>query len=333
MKRAGALYERIAEPENLRLAFWKARRGKDGSPDVEEFRLDLAARVEQLHRELMGERVIWGPYRRFTIHDPKERVISAAPFRDRVLHHAILNVCEPFFERHQIFDSYACRKGKGLHACLDRARRYTRRHRWHLKLDVRKYFDSISHNVLLGNLNRRFKDPRLLRLFSALIASGGVASGFGIPIGNLTSQFFANDYLAGLDHLIKEALLIPGYVRYMDDLVLWHDEQRILLDAERRIRDECRHGLLLELKPPVLNRTAHGVSMLGFRVLPGRILLARRSRKRFVRKLKDYHRRLAHGEWSQAEFANHALPLCSFAAAADSLGFRRKVVNDVGCRP
>lgn len=333
MKRAGGLYERIAEPENLRLAFWKARRGKDGKPEVEEFRRNLEGEFGRMRTELLEERVVWGGYHRFTIHDPKERVISAAPFRDRVRHHAILNVCEPTFERYQIFDSYACRPGKGLHACLERARQYTRRHAWHLKLDVRKYFDSVSHDVLERHLARRFKEARLQRLFSNLIAGGGVAPGRGIPIGNLTSQYFANDYLAGMDHMVKEVLRVPGYVRYMDDLVLWHDDREALLDAERRIRDHCRNNLRLELKEPSLNRTALGVSMLGFRVLPGRVLLARRSRKRFVRKLSDYQRRLAHGEWSQEEFAAHALPLCAFAAAADSIGFRQKVLNDVGCRP
>lgn len=331
--RAGGLYDRIAEPENLRLAFWKARRGKDGKPEVEEFRRNLDAELDRLRQELLEERVAWGGYHRFTIHDPKERVISAAPFRDRVLHHAILNVCEPVFERYQIYDSYACRPGKGLHACLARAKPYTRRHGWYLKLDVRKYFDSVAHEVLERHLARRFKDARLLRLFSGLIAGGGAAPGRGLPIGNLTSQYFANDYLAGLDHLVKEVLRVPGYVRYMDDLVLWQDDRHALLEAERRIRDFCRGELRLELKPPCLNRTARGISMLGFRILPDRILLARRSRKRFVRKMGAFGRRWASGEWGQAEFAAHALPLCAFAASAESVGFRNQVLEDVGCRP
>jgi len=333
VRRTGHLYERIAEPENLRLAFWKARRGKSGRPEVEAFRARLDEELDALRDELVAQDVRLGEYHSFTIHDPKERLICAAPFRERVLHHAVINVCEPMFERRQIDDSYACRKGKGLHACVERARHCTRRHAWYLKLDVRKYFDSIPHDRLKVVLRRLFKDVPLLALLDRLIDSYSAEPGRGIPIGNLTSQYVANDYLSALDHRVKEQLRVPGYVRYMDDMVLWHDDKTALLAAERALRDTCAADLGLELKPSCLNRTAKGVSMLGYRVLPERVLLNRRSRGRFVRKLRAYWRKLNEEEWTEDEFAAHALPLCAYVGHADSAGFRRRAMETVGCSP
>ena len=333
MKRAGNLYGAIADPDNLRLAFWKAKRGKAGKPDVEAFRADLGRKLEDLRGELLAGDIRVGECHTFTIHDPKERLICAPSFRERVLHHAVVNVCEPVFERRQIHDSYACRKGKGLHACLERAKRFTRYHDWYLKLDVRKYFDSIPHDRLRALLRRRFKDRLLLALLERIIDSHSAGTGKGIPIGSLTSQHFANDYLSEADHMVKEAWSIRGYVRYMDDLVLWHDDKAALLRVERQLREFCRDALALELKPPCLNHTAKGVSMLGYRVFPDRVLLARRSRRRFVRKLGGYWQMVSDGQWSQGEFAAHALPLVSYVGHADSASFRRRIMEDIGCSP
>ncbi|MBP5673741.1 MAG: hypothetical protein J6X49_15240 [Victivallales bacterium] len=221
MKRAGNLYMEIAEMDNLRLAFWKAQRGKRGKREVMAYRENLDEELMRLHEQLVQGEVEVGRYHYFTIHDPKERMICAADFRERVLHHAIMNVCEPFFERYQIHDSYACRKGKGVDACLERLQEMCRRHQWYLKLDIHKYFDSIPHEGMKQVLRHYFKDTRLLMLFYRIIDSYEVASGRGIPIGNLTSQHFANMYLGVLDHQLKEVWKVPGYVRYMDDFILF----------------------------------------------------------------------------------------------------------------
>jgi len=197
MKRVGNLYARIADPDNLRLAFWKASRGKRHKPDAARFRENLGAELGALRRDLLAGAVSVGDYHYFTIRDPKERTICAAPFRERVLHHAVLNLCEPVFEAYQIHASYACRPGKGVHAAVARARGHARAHPWHLKLDVRQYFASIDHGVLLGLLARRFKDHRLLDLFAHIIASYTAAPGKGVPIGNLTSQEELEEELEG----------------------------------------------------------------------------------------------------------------------------------------
>ena len=164
-KRIGFLMPYIADPDNLRLAFWKARKGKEIKEEVIDFRKYLDKNLVSLRNELLNGTEEVGNYYYFTIHDPKERVICAAPFRQRVLHHAIMNVCHPIFERFQIFDSYATRVGKGQYAALERAKIYSAKYQWFCKLDVRKYFDSIDHEVLYQQLTTKFKDPYLLDLF------------------------------------------------------------------------------------------------------------------------------------------------------------------------
>jgi RNA-directed DNA polymerase len=323
MKRVGHLYEQIADPENLRLAFWKAQRGKSGKRDVVAFRDHLDAELSALRADLISESVSVGDYRYFTIHDPKERLICAAPFRERVLHHAIINITEPVFEKFQIHNSYACRKGKGTYKALDRARTFSHRHRFYLKLDIRKYFYCVDHAVLKQQLRCRLKDRPLLGLLDQIIESYEVSSGKGIPIGNLTSQYFANHYLGVLDHFVKENLRCKAYVRYMDDFVLWDDDpselKALLVQIERFLSD----GLQLTLKPPALNRTERGLSMLGYRVFPDRMLLTRRSRDRFSAKLKTIERNLHSGEWTENEAAMHVEPLLAFVRQADTHGFRK----------
>ena len=236
MKRAGELIERIANADNLRLAFWKASRGKRAKAEVLRFRADLDARLRILREKLFSASVAWGPYRTFKVYDPKERMICVAPFRDRVAQHAIINVVEPHFESYQIHDSYACRRGKGLDGAIARAVCFSRPGDWYLKMDVRKYFDSIHHGVLKGLLRRRFKDPVLLALLDGVINSYAASPGRGVPIGNLTSQFFANHYLAILDHRLKEIMHCRRYVRYMDDFVVWDSEKGSLATSRPRNR-------------------------------------------------------------------------------------------------
>jgi RNA-directed DNA polymerase len=150
MKRAGNLYESIADPENLRLAFLKSVRGKRHKTDVISYTARLDENLLQLRDQLLARQVDVGHYHFFTVHDPKERVICAASLPERVLHHAIMNVCEPILERYAIHDSYACRTGKGMHTGVLRAQTFTRKYAWYLKLDIRKYFDSIDHRILLS---------------------------------------------------------------------------------------------------------------------------------------------------------------------------------------
>jgi hypothetical protein len=261
--------------------------------------------------------------------DPKKRTICAAPFRDRVAHHAIMNVIEPHFESYQIDGSYACRIGKGLDAAIARAVAFSRAGNWHLKMDVRKYFDSIDHHVLKTMLRRRFKDPALLGLLDGVVDSYENSPGRGLPIGNLTSQFFANHYLGVLDHHAKQALGCRRYVRYMDDFVVWDSEK----DRLRRIKDDIagflRDSLHLAMRPACLNACSRGMTFLGYRVYPGHVRLAARSRTRFRRKLARYHDNYTTGRWTEGQTARHAEPLLAFVRRAESRSFRRQAIQSI----
>ena len=333
MKRAGNLIEQIADTDNLRLAFWKASKGKRMKAAVLMYRHDLQRRLCALREELLDGDMSWGPYHTFMINDPKERMICAAPLRDRVAHHAIMNICEVYFECFQIHDSYACRKGKGLDGAIDRAVQYSRPGDWYLKLDVRKYFDSVAHDVLKSLLRQRFKDRRLLELLDGVIDSYETTCGRGIPIGNLTSQFFANHYLGLFDHYAKETLRCRRYVRYMDDFVIWDENREVL----RRIREEIdtflHERLKLALKPACLNACSRGMTFLGYRVFPGRVRLARRSRDRFRRKLQCYHNNYAGGIWDEETVARHVEPLLAFVQRAESTQYRRRTLTNMGLCP
>lgn len=334
MKRIGGLYDQIWQWDTLRAAFHKARKGARRSREALEFEARLDENLRQLQDELRSEEVCLAGFTQFVIHDPKERTITAPAFRDRVLHHAIMQVCEPHFDRWLIPDSYACRKGKGRLAALERATQFAKKHGWFLKLDIRKYFESIPHDPLLAALGRKFKDRRLMALLEQIVRahesgplsplsgtqsvnvpSSGmdaqrprVASGHecmesachaphkglcgplchGLPIGSLTSQHLANFYLGAVDRLARETLRVPGYVRYMDDFILWEDDPMKLRQHWQNVRAVAASDLGLELKASAhMNRTAHGMDFCGFRIFPGWRVLNRRSRKRLAVKLRN----------------------------------------------
>jgi retron-type reverse transcriptase len=323
MKRVGYLTGQIADLENLRLAFWKAKKKKAGKEDVRAFGANLDKNLLSLSDEISNGMVSVGDYSYFKIYDPKERIICAANFRERVLHHALMNVCDPIFEKFQINDSYATRLGKGQYAALEKVRGWIGGGLWFCKLDMRKYFDSINHEILYEKLCGKFKDGRLLSIFKQIIDSYSTAPGRGVPIGNLTSQYFANFYLAHLDHFAKEKLRIKKYARYMDDVVILHSSKNKLMDFAKEIDGYCEQELKLELKPICLNNVEKGVPFLGYVLFPHGVRLSKNSRKRFLQKHGCYARKLRSGEWSQKEYARHAEPLFAFTRFADTFNLRR----------
>ena len=324
MKRENNLIWLIADPDNLRLAFWKACKAKEGKMVVAQYRKSLDENLLALRNELLSGNVQVGQYHYFTIYDPKERKICAATFRERVLHHALMNICHANFEKYQIFDSYASRLGKGTYAALERSKNFQRKYKWFLKLDVRKYFDSIDLCILKQQLAKRFKDVVLINVFYSIIDSYETSTGKGLPIGNLTSQYFANHYLALADHYIKEKFQAPAYVRYMDDMVIWSNDKNSLLKIGNKFQSFIESELSLSLKPFCLNSTDKGLPFLGYILFPKTVLLNNSSRNRFKAKLKQYAYKLNNAEWNQAEYQAHVLPLIAFAKHANTFNLRTK---------
>lgn len=339
MRRTGNLLEQIAERENLRIAVGKALKGKRDRAEARRFMAHLEWHLSELARGLRDGNYPLGAYEQFVIRDPKERVITKPCLAERVVHHAIMNVCEPIFERWLIHDTYACRKGRGRVAALLRAQQFAGRHAFFLKLDIRKYFDSIVHPVLVARLERLFKDPHLLNLLARVIGSFHGEAGVGLPIGSLTSQHFANFYLGWFDRFVKETLQVPGYFRYMDDMLLWGESAGFLLNILDRGQEFLSEQLGLQLKPvPYINRSAHGVDFLGCRVLPDHLLLSRRSRVRFRRNLEQLELAYLAGEIDELTLQQRATSLVAFtqSGGVKSWHFRCAVIEQMpvsGRRP
>jgi len=283
MRRTRIELAAVAAIPNLAEAAARAARGKRERPAVRAFLTDLEGNLEALAEAILSGRVPRGDYRAFRIRDPKPRVIHAACFPDRVLHHAVMCQAGPVLERTMTDTSFACRPGKGTLAAVQAARAAIQRFPWYVKIDVKGYFEHIDHAVLLDLLARRFKGEAFLDLLGRIVHGCPAAPGRGLPIGSLTSQYFANYYLDGLDRLLLEGLGVRAELRYMDD-VLWFCGDR---DQARKtlalVRDWLGAERLLRLKePPQINRSAHGVGFCGFRVQAGALLLGRRRRRRYA---------------------------------------------------
>ena len=312
MKRYNFLFDQITDYNNIRLAFLKAIRGNRNSPSVINFCKNIDKNLSVLRDKLLSPDCPWGGYTSFLITDPKLRVISCAPIEQRIMHHAIMNVIESILERSLIYHSYACRKGKGTHAAVLYSFARSKTHPWYLKLDVRKYFDSIDHQILKTKLRRLIKDIRVIALLDGIIDSYETKPGKGVPIGNLTSQFFANMYLSGLDHYVLEKLHASGYCRYMDDFVLWSSSQAKLKEMFECVNEYADKKLSLVLKQPVFGKSVIGLPFLGFLVKEKGIYLLQKSKRRVKERMEKINALFCKGEITESKAAERALSV--FAA-------------------
>jgi RNA-directed DNA polymerase len=310
MKRLGRIWSAVTSFENLLMAYRKARKGKQSKPDIAEFSLNLESELLSLQQDLSDLSYQPGPYRLFTIYERKKRQIAAASFRDRVVHHALLNIIEPAIDRRFIFDSYACRSGKGVHAAVNRYQLWSKQYPYVLKMDIQQYFPSIDHMILKEKLRHYIKDRYVLELLDRIIDTTPIEIGradfnyfpgddllapiersTGLPIGNLTSQFFANLYLDAMDHFIKEQLRIRAYLRYVDDLVILgrdkaelHDIREIL--RERLVEDRLR----LHPRKAHIYQTCRGIDLFGYQVFPHKRKLRNDNGHAFYRRLRSMAR-------------------------------------------
>jgi RNA-directed DNA polymerase len=346
-KTFGNLFPQLTEFGNLYKAWRKAARGKRGSPAAAGFEMNLSGELIRLQKELVEETWRPGEYCSFTIRDPKRRLVSAAPFRDRVVHHALCNVTESIFENAFIADSYANRKGKGTHAALDRAQTLMRRYPYVLQCDLRQFFPSIDHAVLESILFRKISDEPVRRLIRRIVESGAgihdddyrmvnfpgddlfaVNRPRGLPIGNLTSQFWANVYLNEFDQFVKRQLHCKGYVRYVDDFLLFADEKPRLWAWKSAIR-EFLSGLRLALheRSSTVYPVNHGIPFLGFRLYPEYRRLKRENGVNFQRRLRRYYRAYGRGEMSWEALNQGVQGWIAHVSGADTWGLRRSLFS------
>jgi len=291
------LWQELCSYENLELAFKKARKHKTLKPYVIEFEKNLKDNLHMLRTELLLHCYRPKPLETFIIRDPKTRKISKSDFRDRIIHHALCNIIEPIFEKTFIYDSYANRKGKGTLKALQRFDQFKRkisknntRSCYALKADVRKYFDNMHHETLIETIQKNIKDRRILRLIRIILSNHKTKkAGCGMPLGNLTSQFFANVYLSELDHFVKRKLRISHYIRYVDDFVILDNNKGILLKYKEKI-NEFLNIIKLELHPDkskirLLNK---GITFLGFRIFNCHKLLKKNNIANMKRRVLNF---------------------------------------------
>jgi RNA-directed DNA polymerase len=341
------LFPQVVSWTNLWQAYHKAARGKRGKQAAATFDFGLADRLLRLQAELADGTYQPGPYQHFTIHEPKRRLISAAPFRDRVVHHALCNIIEPIFEARFHPHSYANRVGKGTHRALDQLQAYARRYRYALRLDIVQHFPSLDHAVLQEILFAVIRDEQIRRLIQVVLHSGeGVLADEyemvyfpgddlltlcrprGLPIGNLTSQFWSNCYLNPLDWFVTRQLGCRAYLRYVDDMALFSDSKRQLRQWQKEIVDR-----LAQLRLTIHRHSAQpaavtgGIPWLGFVVYPTHRRLKRRN-------LVAFRRRLAHnidlyraGEITFAELDGSVQGWINHVRYGDTWGLRARLFD------
>ena len=345
---AGSYADVYAWP-TLYQAYRQAARGKRGRAAAAAFEFHLEDNLVQLQDELAAETYRPGEYVHFTIHEPKRRLISAAPFRDRVVHHALCRIIEPAFERSFIYHSYANRVGKGTHRALDTCQRWLRRYQYVLPCDLRQFFPSIDHHILQRALNRHIQDGGLRRLIHLLLASGvGVLDGEydmvyfpgdslfaanrprGLPIGNLTSQFLANCYLNSFDHFVTRELRCPAYLRYVDDFLLFADDKATLWAWRARLVERLAALRLTLHEPSAQPRPCReGVRWLGFIVLPTHRRLIRRKGLTYRRKLRRLLAAYWSGQVGRTEIEASLRGWINHARYGATWGLRRALTGEV----
>lgn len=329
----------LCSPENLFLAYQKARKGKTTKEYVIEFEENLLENLAQLRNELLFHSYRPKPLKTFIIRDPKVRKISKSHFRDRIIHHAVCNIIEPYFERHFIYDSYANRKRKGTLKAIKRfndfSRKVSRNHTqraYALKADIKQYFETVDHKTLKTIIQTEIKDKRVLWLISVILSNyESKISNQGMPLGNLTSQFFANVFLNELDQFVKHQLRVKYYVRYVDDFVLFHNSKEVLAEQTAQIDSFLKENLKLKLHPEKskIIPLYRGVEFLGLKIFPHHKILRRKNLRRFQRKLQALTDDYNHHETDYDTIYNFLEGWLAHTKNTNTYKLRRKIIMEI----
>lgn len=306
-----SLFLHCASVSNLLEAWNEFKRGKRKKSDVAEFELHLEDRIFRLHNKLVSKKYVHDPYFDFYVCDPKRRHIHKATVADRVLHQAVFRVLYPIFDKHFIHDSYSSRNNKGTHAGVGRlvsaCRKETKNWRvttYALKCDVRKFFDSIDHEILRSLILRKVSDPDMIWLIDLILKSFDKGNGKGLPLGNVTSQLFANVYLNELDQFVKHVLKVKHYFRYCDDFIILSPDHTHLEKMMCTIQKFLSEKLFLDLHPRKveIRKVKQGIDFLGYVAIPRALIVRTHTRQRIVRKINQAKRNLGKEKISEATF-------------------------------
>ena len=323
MKRIGNLYEKICEIDNLYLAYNKASQGKEKSYGVRLFEKNLNNNINELQKELISETYVTSEYSVFMIHDPKERLVYRLPFRDRIVHHAIMNILEPIWISVFISNTYSCIKKRGIHAVLRDLKRDLKNvsdTQYCLKFDIRKFYPSINHDILKVIIRKKIKDVKLLKLLDEIIDSAP-----GVPIGNYLSQFFANLYLTYFDHCIKEEKQVKYYYRYADDIVILAQNKPYLQDLYLEIDRYMKDNLKLQIKGnyQVFPIEKRGIDFVGYVFYHTHIRMRKSIKKRFCRKAAKLNKK----DISILDYKKAIAPHIGWAKHCNSNNLLKKIIR------
>lgn len=323
MKRILITLDAIAEHNNLVLAFHKAAKGKRFRQDVQLFLQNFDSNLNQLGEDIRQAKLPYGKYRVFQIFDPKQRLIHAACFVDRIFHHALMNLAGDVLEQAMLPSSYACRPNKGVHKAVGTVQRHLCQYRYYGKIDIARYFASISHPRLLQTLMHRFKGAQCMAQLQRIIDSYQSSPQHGLPIGSLTSQYFSNYYLDGLDRLLAGLSTVRAQVRYMDDIIWWCDSKQDVRDTLNTITDWLQSERDLQVKPTVqIQPSKQGVTYCGFRILPGVIRLSRRRKRRYQQRRQFWEQLYLNGLISSRQLQTAYAAVHAITVGTDSLAWR-----------
>jgi RNA-directed DNA polymerase len=290
------IFERIISLENLFSAWHEFKRGKTKKFEVEEFGLNIEDNIFQLHFELKNKTYTHSAYTSFYVNDPKLRHIHKASIRDRVLHHAVFRVLYPIFDKHFIYDSYSCRVRKGTHRAVNRLKKFLAqasgndsRLIYTLKCDVKKFFDSIDQNILLEIICQRIHNEHAIQILCKIIGSFEKSPNIGLPLGNVTSQLFANIYLNELDQFVKHRLKEKYYLRYCDDFIILGHNPETLKETTKQVDNFLQTHLKLYLHPNkiIIRKYRQGIDFLGYVILPHHRALRTKTKLRILKKINE----------------------------------------------
>ncbi|MBI9019062.1 MAG: RNA-dependent DNA polymerase [Phycisphaerae bacterium] len=361
MKRYGKLWDKLISWDNLVLAARKSQRHKRDRVSVQNFNFDQEHQLLQLQRELIDQSYQPGQFRTHWIAKPKQRMISVAPYRDRVMHHALMNLLEPILEKHFHPDSYACQRNKGTLAAANRLQKRMNQYKYALQCDIRKFFPSLDHIVMKTVFRRLIKDQKLLWLMDLIVDSSNEQPGEmnwfagddlfspiefkkGLPIGNLTSQWFANWYLNDLDHFITSESGIGAYVRYCDDFVVLGDSKADLKNVQLEIESFLdKYRLKLHKNKLFIRPVRCGLTFVGYRLWPTHRILKKKNVHNFRRRLKWMQKSYAQGhlDWPQIKqrlnswlgYASHANTKTLIKTLSKQWKFKRGYTDHESCYP